>query len=477
MLARSSVAKLNSVTEKTNPATISEETATPQLPKQLRRILGVWDVVFIIIGTVIGSGIFLVPGAVLRAVGNSVPLAMGVWLVGGILSLLGALTFGELSAMKPQAGGLYVYIRDCFGPLAAFLFGWTLFFVISSGSIATLSVAFGNYVGEFIPLTAASIKAVALMMILVITVVNVLGTRKSANVVNITTTIKVMAILMMSTVLLWRGHHAVFGESTSAAHPVSSVVGFGLAMISVLWAFEGWQYATYCAGETLNPQSTFPLSFFFGSVALIFIYMLANVGYLVALGASGVADSSRVAASALGVVVSHGAGKLVAMAILVSIFSAANAVMLNSPRVYYAMAKDGLFFKSLSQISPRFGTPALAVCAAGIWSAILAVSGTFEQLLTYVIFVAWIFYVLAAASVFIYRWRAPNAQRPYRVPAYPLTPIIFILAAMALVGNTIFTQPKRAAVGLGIVFLGVPAYVFWRRNAYITEAANDEKSE
>ncbi len=471
------MAKPNGGTKRPSPKVISADSAAPQSPRQLRRILGLWDVVFIIIGTVIGSGIFLVPGAVLRAVGNSVPLAMSVWLVGGILSLLGALTFGELSSMKPQAGGLYVYIRDCFGPLAAFLFGWTLFFVISSGSIATLAVAFGNYVGEFISLTAISIKAVALLMILVITVVNVLGTRKSANVVNITTTIKVVAILAMSSVLMWHGHHPVFGEAASAAHPVSRVVGFGLAMISVLWAFEGWQYATYCAGETLNPQKTFPLSFFFGTLALIFIYMLANVGYLAALGASGVAESTRVAASALGVVIGHGAGKLVAIAILISIFSAANAVMLNSPRVYYAMARDGLFFESLSQVSPKFGTPALAVCAAGVWSAILAVSGTFEQLLTYVIFVAWIFYVLAAASVFIYRWRAPNAERPYRVPGYPLTPIIFILAALALVGNTIITQPKRAVVGLGIVFLGAPAYVFWRRTAHVADGTDDDKNE
>jgi basic amino acid/polyamine antiporter, APA family len=461
------VAILHKEIGQSNPGTLSVDIPAADSPNQLRRILGLWDVVFIIIGTVIGSGIFLVPGAVLRAVGNSVPLSMTAWLVGGILSLLGALTFGELSAMKPQAGGLYVYIRDCFGPFAAFLFGWTLFFVISSGSIATLAVAFGNYLGEFIPLSAVGLKVVALLMILVITLVNVLGTRKSANVVNVTTTIKVAAILAMSIVLLWRGHQSIFGEVNSAVHPVSSVAGFGLAMISVLWAFEGWQYASYCAGETLNPRRTFPLAFLFGTVALIFIYLFANLGYLAALGASGVADSTRVAASALGVVVSHGAGKLVAMAILVSIFSAANAVMLNSPRVYYAMAKDGLFFNSLSKVSPRFGTPALAVCAGGIWSAVLALSGTFEQLLTYVIFVAWIFYVLAAASIFIYRKRFPDAVRPYRVPAYPFTPLIFILAAVALVANTILTQPKRAAVGLGIVSLGAPAYAFWRRTAHI----------
>jgi APA family basic amino acid/polyamine antiporter len=439
-----------------------------ETPNQLRRILGMWDLVLMIIGTVIGSGIFLVPGAVLRAVGNSVPLGLTVWLAGGILSLLGALTYGELSSMKPRAGGLYVYIRDCFGPFPAFLFGWTLFFVISSGSIATLAVAFGNYLGEFLQLSAWEMKSVALLVILVITAVNVRGTRQSADLLNVTTAIKVTAILVVSAVLLWQGRNPIFGTGDQTDHQSMGVSGFGLAMISVLWAYEGWQYVTYSAGETINPQRTFPLAFMIGSAALIGIYLFANLGYLAALGASGVAGSTRVAATALGAVVSHGAGKIVAIAILISMFSAANSIMLNAPRVYYAMARDGLFFHSLSQVHPRFGTPALAVGAAGIWSAVLAASGTFEQLLTYVVFIGWIFYALAAASIFIYRKRAPEAARPYRVPAYPWTPIVFILAAMALVGNTIATQPVRAAIGLGIVFLGAPAYAFWRRTAKLT---------
>ncbi|HTB94817.1 MAG TPA: amino acid permease [Candidatus Sulfotelmatobacter sp.] len=447
--------------------------AAAQMPNQLRRILGLWDLVLMIIGTVIGSGIFLVPGPVLRAVGNSVPLGLSVWLVGGILSLLGALTYGELSSMKPQAGGLYVYIRDCFGPFPAFLFGWTLFFVISSGSIATLAVAFGNYLGEFAQLSAFATKIVALLVILVITAVNVRGTRQSADLLNVTTAIKVSAILLVSAVLLWQGRNPIFYGGNITDHQSMGVAGFGLAMISVLWAFEGWQYVTYSAGETTNPQRTFPLAFLIGSAALIGIYLFANLGYLAALGASGVAGSTRVAATALSVVVSQGAGKFVAIAILISMFSSANSIMLNSPRVYYAMANDRLFFRSLSQVHPRFGTPALAVGAAGIWSAVLAVSGTFEQLLTYVVFIGWIFYGLAAATIFIYRKRAPDAVRPYRVPAYPWTPIAFILAATALVANTIAAQPARAGIGLGIVFLGAPAYAYWRRIAKLT---SEEKS-
>jgi APA family basic amino acid/polyamine antiporter len=236
-------------------------------------------------------------------------------------------------------------------------------------------------------------------------------------------------------------------------------------MISVLWAYEGWQYATFSAGESINPQRDFPRAFLIGSAALMGIYLLANCGYLTAIGPEGVAGSNRVAMTAVAAVMGPRLAKLVGLTILVSIFSAANSIILTASRVYYAMARDGLFFKRLAEVNPRFGTPAFAVISAAIWASVLASSGTFEQLLTYVIFIGWIFYALAAASVFVYRKRAPHAHRPYRVPGYPFTPIVFIAAAMALVVNTIAIQPGRSAVGLGIVCLGIPAYAIWRRMA------------
>ncbi|HEY6970832.1 MAG TPA: amino acid permease [Candidatus Angelobacter sp.] len=433
---------------------------------RLRRILGLRDLVLLIIGTVIGSGVFLVPATILRSVGNSVALAMSVWLVGGVLSLLGALTYGELSAMKPAAGGLYVYIRDCFGPFPAFIFGWTLFLVISSGSAATLAVAFSNYLAEFVTLTPWMAKLVSVAVIAVIAVVNVRGTRHSANVVNLTTTIKVLVLLSMSAALLWLGKtplHLTAG-ATSPSPAGSLLSGFGLAMISVLWAYEGWQYATYSAGETVNPKRNFPLAFLIGSAALMFIYLFANVGYLAALGPAGIVGSNRVAATAVATAIHPAIAKLITITILISIFSAANSVVLTSPRVYYAMAKDGLFFKRLSEVHPRFGTPAFAVIVSSAWSAVLAASGTFEQLLTYVVFTSWIFYALAAACVFVYRRREPNAERPYRVVGYPVTPLIFVVTAGAVVANAMVAQPRRAAIGLGIVLLGAPVYFIWRRN-------------
>jgi APA family basic amino acid/polyamine antiporter len=230
----------------------------------------------------------------------------------------------------------------------------------------------------------------------------------------------------------------------------------------VLWAYEGWQFVTYNAGEVLNPKRNLPLGLVIGATTLIGIYLIANLAYLAALGPNGVANSNRVAATAVSTVVGPGAAKLIAIIILISIFSASNGIMLTSPRVYYAMARDGLFFRRLAEVHPRFKTPAFAVIAGAVWSIVLAVSGTFDQLLTYVVFVGWIFYALAAASIFVYRRRAPDAVRPYRVPGYPITPILFVLAAAALALNTIVTQPLRAGVGLSIVLAGSPAYLIWR---------------
>jgi len=440
-----------------------EQEENLQATRSLPRTLGLRDIILLTIGGVIGSGIFLVPGAVLRQVDGYVLPALLVWLVGGVLSLLGALTYGELGAMKPAAGGLYVYIRECFGRFPAFLFGWTLFFVISSGAVATLAVAFSAYLGEIVPLTPLLAKVIAILMIAVVAAVNVLGTRKSANLQNWTTAIKVIGILVMSAALLWLGRG--FTGSGPVLWPAevgaSLASGFGLAMIGVLWAYEGWQYVSYSAGETQNAQRNFPLGLLSGTAALIGIYLVTNIGYLAALGPSGVAESDRLAATAVAAVVSPAAAKLVAVMILISIFSAANGTMLTAPRVYYAMAADGLFFRRLAEVHPRFKTPAFAIIAGAIWSAVLAATGTFEQLLTYVVFIGWIFYALAAASVFVYRRRAPAAVRPFRVPFYPITPLLFIAAAAALVINTMLTQPGLAAIGFGIVLLGAPAYFIW----------------
>jgi APA family basic amino acid/polyamine antiporter len=463
------IANLRDSTEiclsKLNIVSTDSEIQTDEQSANLERTLGLRDLILLIIGTVIGSGIFIVPGAVLRQTNGSITLAMLAWLIGGILSLLGALTYGELSARAPQAGGLYVFIRDGFGRFPAFLYGWALFFVISSGSMATLAVAFSSYLGEIVPLSPWLAKLAAIGMIVIVTVINVVGTRESANVQDWTTTIKVAAIVLLSAILIVMGHGWQTGVATQrvTVTTASLVSGMGVAMIGVLWAYEGWQYATFSAGETINARRNFPRAFLIGSAALIAIYLFANLGYLSALGPSKAAETDSVAAVAVTSVLGASASKLVAGIILISIFSATNGLTLTAPRVYFAMARDDLFFHRLAKVHPRFRTPAFAIVAASGWAIVLAVTGTFERLLTYVVFTGWLFYALGAASIFVYRRRVKDAHALYRVPAYPWTPLLFITAAAALVLNTIIVQPDRAAIGLGIVALGTPAYLLWIR--------------
>ena len=437
------------------------ETA-PSVHGELKRTLGTTDLTLLVVGNVIGSGIFLVPSSVLRQSGESVPVAMTVWLVGGVLSLLGALSYGELGAMDRGSGGLYSYIRDGFGRFPAFLYGWTLFFVIGAGTIATLAVAAANYSGQFTEVNAFQKKVIAVTLIVIMAVINVRGTRGSASVQNVATVIKVFAILALSGIFFVLGRG---GPATAAAQIATpaSFTGVGLSIISVLWAYEGWQYVTFAAGEATNPQKSLPRAIALGTVSLIVIYLVANFGYLAALGPARVAASERVAGEAVATVLGPAAGSIVALAIIISMYSAAHATVITAPRVYYSMARDGLFFARLADVHPRFGTPAVAIVTSCAWAAVLAISGTFEQLLTYVVFVGWIFYAAGAAAVIALRIKRPDAERPFKVPGYPLTPVLFVLAAAAIVLNTIVANPGQAAIGIGVVLLGAPAYLVWKR--------------
>jgi len=431
----------------------------------LRRTLGTADLTFLVIGNVIGSGIFLVPSTILNQTG-SVRVALVVWFVGGALSLFGALSYAELGAMDGSSGGLYAYTRDAFGRFAAFLYGWTMFFVVCAGTIAALAVAAANYMGQFVELTAGMKQVIAVGLILSMAVMNVRGSRGSATVLNWTTSIKVGAIVVMSLLLLVLGTSPVAtAADTPLTVPPSLLSAVAGAMIAVLWAYEGWQYVTFSAGEAKDPQRALPIAIGLGTLALIAIYLLANFAYLAALGPAGVAASERVAGDATAAVLGPWAGKAIAFAIVVSMYSAAHATVMTMPRVFFSMAQDKLLFAKFAEVHPKFGTPAVAIVAACVWAAVLALSGTFDQLLTYVIFIGWIFYALGAAAVIVLRVKKPDAVRPYRVPGYPFTPILFVLAAIVIVGNQIITEPRQSAIGLGMVLLGAPAYWWWNRGA------------
>jgi APA family basic amino acid/polyamine antiporter len=431
-------------------------------PNELRRSLGFTDLMLITIGTVIGSGIYLVPSLVLRQTAGHTGLAFTVWAVAGFLSLLGALTYAELGAMKPEAGGLYAYLRDAFGPLPAFLYGWASFLVIASGSIAALAVAFANYLSPLLPFRVPG-PIISLVVILVVALINIRGTRGSATVQNWTTGAKFGVLFLLSAVLTLRGTGGAGLPTAPIEVPNGSLAaGFGAAMIGVLWAYEGWQYVTFSAGEAKDPQRTFPRAISIATFLLIVLYLMANLGYVRALGPAGVANSQRVAADAIGTILGPVAGAVVSALILVSIFSALNGLILTTPRMYYAMARDGLFFQKLTSVHPRFGTPAFAIVTLTAWGALLAATGTFSQLLTYAVFTGWIFYALGALAVMMLRRSEPNAVRPFRVPGYPVTPILFVVAAIALVINTIVTQPGISSIGLAFVALGAPVFFIWR---------------
>src|SRR6267143_467567 len=423
---------------------------------ELIRTLRLRDLLLLFIGSVIGSGIFRTPGPIVRQVDGSVGLSLLVWIVGGVLSLLGALTYAELAAANPEAGGLYCYIRDGFGRLSAFLYGWCLFLVIASGSVAALGRAFSEYLARVLPISPAEQTIAAVVMIGIVTAINVWGTRKSSDLQNWTTLVKMGIIVILSALLLALGHygrHIPYGFGTTR-HRLGLWSNFGLAMITVLWAYEGWQFGTYSAGEVIEPQKAFPRAFLMGSLILVGLYLLAVVAYLFALG--------------------PWAGKIVALTILISTFSAANSVILTAPRVFYAMANDKLFFKKLAEVHPRFQTPAAAIIGLGVWSAVLVCAGelgTFSKLIGGVIFIGWIFYGLGAAAIFPIRRASAGRPIPYRVPGYPWTPLFFVLVAAAIVGNAIYlafrdpSQFKNLAVAILLFLFGLPAYFFWRKRA------------
>ena len=432
---------------------------------ELKRTLGARDVAVITIGTVIGSGLFLTPGGVLRSAG-SVGVAMTIWVLGGLLSLIGALAYAELGCSRTGAGGLYAYIRDAFGNATAFTYGWTLFVVIASGSVATLAVAAGDNLAAVVPLGAIEKKLVAIAIIAGLAVINVRGTRESTRVLGIATLLKVVALVVLIIALPLAGHGLREVSEPWPSTVNGPVISGGLAaMVSVLWAYEGWQYATFIGGEVENPQKNFPRGLVAGTLAIMAIYVLANVGYLAALGPTRLAASRAVASESVGMVFGPLAAQLIAIPVLVSIVSACHGLMLTASRVFYAMGRDRVFFAKLGEVHPKFGTPATSIIALAIWSAVLALTGTFNTLLTYVVFVGWIFYGLGGVCVIVFRRREPNAPRPMKIPGYPVTPILFVASALVIVVNTIIDNPQRGLIGIGGTLLALPVYAFWRRQS------------
>jgi basic amino acid/polyamine antiporter, APA family len=432
------------------------------------RCLGIGSITAIVVGTMIGSGIFIVPATV--AAGLKAPLLMlAVWVVGGIACLFGALSLAELAAaFSSETGGIYVYLREVYGPAVGFLFGWALLLVIDSGTIATLSLAFSTkYLPYFIPLSPIGQKAAAVLFIVFLVAINYVGVRQGAFLQNALTVLKFVALsgIIVVVFLFARGDWGNLVTPRPSGLGGDLVGQFGLALVAALWAYKGFEISTFNAGETKNPSRTIPLGLIAGSGLVTLLYILANVAYLYAVPPAEMAASDRIAATAMNAAVGPIGASIVAFIILFSITGAANGHVLTGPRVYYAMAKDGLFFRKMAEVHPKFRTPHVALIIVGVWSIALSLgpSGKFEEMLKFAVFGAWIFLGLAVLGVFILRKRRPDLPRPYRTWGYPVTPAVFILAALFILVNTLVKSFWNAFAVLAFIALGIPAYLYWHK--------------
>ena len=432
---------------------------------KLKRVLSLLDATMINAGGIIGSGIFMVPAAVAMFTGSA-SLFFMVWIAGGIVSLFGALSVAELGAAMPRAGGQYVYLSEAYGPVWGYLYGWSAVAVINTASIAAVGVAFSEYLRFFFPITDVSIKGIAVATIVLLTIINILDVKSGARFQNLFTISKLGAIFVIIILGL-----VMEGGSNQNLSPFFSDQSFtelvgplGLAMVSVLWTFDGWIFITYVAGEVKNPGRNIPLSLIFCMLIVVTIYLLLNYVLIYTLGFTGMNGSDLVVSDAASVFLGNKGAAIVTLIILISLIGANNGQVLTSARINYAMAKDKLFFYQASQIHPRFKSPSNALIIQCVWASLLTFTGTFNQLITYIIFASWIFYGMSAGAVIILRNKKPDMERPYKTPVYPWIPIIFILFAIFLTINTIIEAPRDAAIGAGIILAGLPMYYYWKNN-------------
>ncbi len=429
-------------------------------PVALERRLTLGDSIAIVVGVMIGGGIFLVPNLVARSV-PSVPMIMAVWVFAGAISFLGALACAELGAAFPSTGGQYVFLREAYGPLAGFLCGWSFFTVARSAQVAWLSVVFAIYVSYFVPLSSVSSKLLSLAVLALFMAVNYRGVRLGAILQKSFTLAKLVgAAIIIGAALLLGGrvqHHAVVG------HPAISLAGFGVALISCLLAYDGWVQLSFVAGEIRDPQRNVVRALVIGTLGVTAVYLLANAAYLRVMSVPEIAASSHVGADAAGRVLGTAGGSVVSLIILVSILGTLNGCFLTIPRVYFAQATDGLFFRRFAEVHPKYGTPGFAIVAQGAWAALLLLTGSYETLIDYTLFGIWVFYGLMIGAVMVLRRTQPDLPRPYRMWGYPVTPVIFLAITVWFLGNMLVTRPGPAWAGLGLMLTGVPAYFIWQR--------------
>jgi len=454
----------------------------------LVRGLGLTAAMMIVAGSMIGSGIFRKPATMAGQL-MSPELLIIVWIVAGLITFIGALTNAEIAGMIDATGGQYAYFRKMYGDFIAFLYGWSIFAVIQTGSQAAIAYVFAEYLGYFFkypqlpqsfqdfsifmpfvgdihPFLDFGTKAVAILCILFLTGVNYLGVVFGGIVQTIVTFIKIASIIILSLLLFTFGQGSyanVYSGFNIPAETITNIISvIGLALAGAFWAYDGWNNVTFVAGEVKNPQRNIPLALLYGTLIVIAVYVLINIAFLYVLPIDEMSKSPLVAASAAERIFGVNGASIISIAVIISTFGALNGSILATARVQFAMARDRLFFSPLGKIHPKFGTPHVSLIIQGVWSCVLVLSGSFDTISDYVIFAAWLFYMLGAYGVFVLRKKMPEVNRPYRVWGYPYTPIIFIIFSFLFLVNSIISDTQDAAMGSILILSGLPIYLYWK---------------
>ena len=433
---------------------------------ELRKDLSLFGLVMVAIGAAIGGGIFTTPASIAKELPSPQLIAM-VWTLGGLITLTGALTYAELGGMFPKAGGIYVYLREAYGDMVAFLYGWTMLTVTTTASIAALALTFGLYMDSIYHIGYNGITGVSIAAIVLVTFINLFGVKLSQRFLSWLTSGKIIGILMLIGVGIWFAWHnkgAVLEASfANGQSPKNLSTAFATALIGVLFSYGGWQHTSFLAGETQDAERRIPRAMIVGAFAIIVIYLLANFAYLSILPLQKINASTAIATDALTQVIGLSGGLLIAILIAVSTLGTMSIYTLSTPRIYYAMAQDGLFFKSLAKLHPVYHTPANAILLQSIWAIFLLLMwGTFEKLINYVVFIDWIFFSLTAIAVFVFRFKRPETLRPYRTWFYPFTPLVFIGISLWFVCSTLLEKPEQALAGLVLLGAGIPIYYVFK---------------
>lgn len=451
----------------------------------LVRQLGLFDSVMVLVGIVIGSGIFLTTGIMAKSI-PSAGLILLAWLLGGLLTLAGALTYAELGAAMPEAGGQYVYLREAYGPMAGFLFGWVLFLAYQTGVIAALALAFSEYLGHFfqslgtehiilafsvplfrdtLPYSLSAGQIVGIGVIILLSVFNFIGVGLGKSIQNLFTVIKIGTIagIIILGFAIGNGASPDLRLNPSGMSLGNILIGFGVSLVAVAWAFDGWNNINFVAGEIKNPKRNLPFALILGTLGITLLYVLVNYIYLYALPIKEISGVVRIAEKTTGALFGLSTGGLVSALVIVSVFGSLNGSVLVGPRVFYAMAKDGLFFKKVAHVHPRFRTPGFSILIQALWASVLTLLGTFEQIFTFAMFIAIAFWIAAVAAVFTLRKKRPDLPRPYKTWGYPIVPILFIITSCGVLLNTLLEKPIESLAGIILTILGIPAYFYWKQ--------------